>query len=229
MLSTDAPLTPDGDTARGWVTDELSRAEYGHELSPLTRAIRWILQAISDALGGGTARPPVAVVVLVLFAIALVIVVVLVIRNPVRLRHRGSSSAVFDGEERSLGEARGRADSAAHEGDFDLAFVWGFRVLVLVLAEAGVVRDTPGLTAREAVSHATTRSHLVAGELSWAADLFDAVRYGTAHATGADHVRVLALADSLERPEPGDRPGTSSRPKRPPQSAQRPQSAGSPR
>ncbi|WP_312347711.1 DUF4129 domain-containing protein [Actinomyces sp.] len=212
MLPTDAPLTPDGDTARGWVTDELARAEYGHELSPLTRAIRWILQAVSDALGGGTARPPVAAVLLVLFAIALVIVVVLVIRNPVRLTHRGSSSAVFDGEERSPGEARERADRAAHEGDFDLALVWGFRVLVLVLAGSGVVRDTPGLTAREAVSHAAARYPQVAGELSWAADLFDAVRYGTAHATGGDHTRVLALADSLGQSAPADQSGSPSGP-----------------
>jgi hypothetical protein len=215
------------------VADELSRAEYGHELSPLTRAIRWILQAITDALGGGTARPPVAAILIVLFAIALVIVVVLVIRNPVKLTRRGSSSAVFDGEERSLGEARGRAAAAADEGDFDLAFVWGFRVLVLVLAEAGVLRDTPGLTAREAVSHAFARYDLVAGELSWAADLFDAVRYGTAHATGGEHLRVLALADSLERPVPGDQPGKSSqaerssRPEHPPQSSQRRQPTGS--
>lgn len=217
MLPTDAPLTPDGDTARGWVTDELSRAEYGHELSPLTRAIRWILQAVSDALGGGSARPPVAAVLLVLFAIALVIVVVLVIRNPVRLTHRGSSSAVFDGEEHSLEEARERADRAAREGDLDLALVWGFRVLVLVLAESGVVRDTPGLTAREAASHASARYPQVSGELSWASDLFDAVRYGTAHATGGDHARVLVLADSLGHPAPSDDPGTPSRPGRSPQ------------
>lgn len=206
MHPTDAPLTPDGDTARGWVTDELSRAEYGHELSPLTRAVRWVLQTIMDALDGGVGTPPVAAVVLVLFALALVVVVVVVWRNPVRLRHRGVSSAVFDGEERSLAQARDRALAAAREGDADLALVWAFRVLVLLLAESGVVRDTPGLTAREAVSRAATRHPDHTSELSWSADLFDAVRYGTGHAAPSDHARVLALADSLADTTPATPP-----------------------
>lgn len=196
MLATDAPVTPDGDTARGWVTDELSRAEYGHELSPLTRAIRWILQAVADALGGGTARPPVAAILLAVFAILLVVLVVLVVRNPVRLTHRASSSAVFDGDERSLAQARALESAAVEAEDWDAAVVWAFRVLVLLLAESGTLRETPGLTAREAASQAGDARPGSQAELRWSADLFDAVRYGDTHATREDHARLHALHDA---------------------------------
>lgn len=209
MLPSDAPLTPNGDTARGWVTEELSRAEYGHELSPLTRAIRWLLQVLSDALGGGVGRPPVAAVLLGLFLVLLVVLVVVVIRNPVRLAHRATSAAVFDGEVHSLADARAASARAAGDGDWDMALVWAFRVLVLVLAESGVLRDAPGLTAHEAVSQAAPHFPGAVDALMGAADLFDAVRYGTAHATAADHARVTALTASLGSP---DTPGTPAGP-----------------
>ena len=197
MQPADAPLTPDGDTARGWVEEELSRAEYGHELSPLTRAIRWILQALSDALGGGVARPPVAAILLVVFAVLLVVVIVLVVRNPLRFSHQLSSSAVFDGEERSLEDAQDLEAAAVSQGDWDTAVVWAFRVLVLLLAGSGLLRDTPGLTAREAASQAGDAHPGLRRELMWSADLFDSVRYGDTHATAADHSRVRALQGAL--------------------------------
>lgn len=197
MLPLDAPLTPDGDTARSWVEEELSRAEYSSELSPLTRGIRWILQTVVDALGGRHVDTPVAVVLLVAFALFLVVLGVVVALNPVRVRAGGSSAEVFDGEGHSLRDSLGAADDAAGRGDWDEAVVWRFRVLVLTLARARLVRDAPGLTAREAATQAGVQLGDLTEELAWSASLFDAVRYGTTHAGARDHERLRALVDAV--------------------------------
>lgn len=197
MLPLDAPLTPDGDTARSWVEEELSRAEYSSELSPLTRGIRWVLQTVLDALGGGRSDTPVAVVLLVAFALFLVVLGVVVVLNPVRVRTGGSSAEVFDGEGRSLRDSLGAAANAAGRGDWDEAVVWRFRVLVLTLARARLVRDAPGLTAREATTQAGAQLGDLTKELAWSASLFDAVRYGTTHAGAGDHDRLRVLVDAV--------------------------------
>lgn len=198
MLPLDAPLTPDGDTARSWVEEELSRAEYSDELSPLTRAIRWILQTVVDALGGRHVDTPVAVLLLGAFALFLVVLVVVVVLNPVRLRARRVSSEIFDGENHSLEESARAGAEAAARGAWDEAVVWRFRVLVLTLARADVLRDSPGLTAREAAAQAGGQLGDLTQELSWSASLFDGVRYGTSHAHRDDHIRLSLLVDAVE-------------------------------
>lgn len=198
MFPLDAPpLTPDGDTARGWVTEELSRAEYGTGLTPLTRAIRWILQSLADAFGGGHTDTPIAVILLAAFAVFLVVLLLVVIANPVRLRARSGSSAVFDGEGSSWAETLEAATHAAQRGAWDEAVVWRFRALVLALARGGLVREAPGLTAREATTQAGARLADLEPGLTWAAALFDGVRYGTVHAREEDHRRLGALLDAV--------------------------------
>lgn len=197
MHPLDAPLTPDGDTARSWVEEELSRAEYSKDLSPVTRAIRWVLQTVVDALGGHHSDTPVAVLLLIAFAVFLVVLGVVVVLNPVGLRGRDTSSAIFDGEDHSLEDSLQAARDAAHRGAWDEAVVWQFRVLVLGLARAGLLRDAPGLTAREAATQAGARMGERAQDLAWSAALFDAVRYGTAHAGRDDHARLCALVDAV--------------------------------
>jgi hypothetical protein len=178
----DAPLTPDGDEAQSWVGDELSRPEYGSELSPLTRAIRWVLQTVVDAFTSGSGHVPVGSIVLAAFAVILVILVAVVAMNPVRLRRRAPSGAVFDGEDRSLEDCLAAARAAAGDGRWDDAVIWYFRALVLTLAGDGAVHDGPGLTAREASAQAQARRPDLREDLAWAAGTFDALRYGAPEA-----------------------------------------------
>ncbi len=198
MLPLDAPVTPDGDEAQSWVTDELSRAEYGDEASPLTRAIRWVLQLIVDAVGGGTDSPPITAVILVLVLFVLALIAVAVIRNPIHLGDHGASALVFDADPTTREDARDRAHAAGLADDWDLALVWAFRVLVLDLAARDIVRDTPGLTAHEATSQASNRIPGHSDDLAWVGGLFDRVRYGTLHATRADVGRLDSLVRALE-------------------------------
>lgn len=176
----DAPLTPDGDEARRWVRDELARAEYGTELSPLTRAIRWVLQALADAFGGGGGQVPVGAIVLILVGAILVVLLVVVLINPVRLRAHRSAGAVFDGEDHTLEDCRAAAREASRREQWDEAVIWSFRVLVLSAAAHGLVHDGPGLTAHEAAAQALAHRPDREAQWRWAADLFDAVRYGQA-------------------------------------------------
>ncbi|MDC4232671.1 DUF4129 domain-containing protein [Actinomyces sp. B33] len=197
MTPAGAPLTPDDDQARSWLSDELARPEYSEELSPLTRAIRRVLQYLADVLSGsGDWRPPLEVVVLALLAIALVVIVVIVVRNPIRARRR-AAGAVFDAETTGIVEALGALDSAREGARWDEAFVWSYRVLVLRLADAGLVHDGPGLTAHEASAHAGARLPGLAAPLTREADAFDAIRYGDAGASPADVDRLSRLSDEV--------------------------------
>ena len=199
MRATDAPLTPDGDEAREWVSTELAKAEYGDDLSPLTRGIRWILRTLAEALGGGTGNVPVAAILITLFAFLLLIAAIVVWRNPVRLSRKAMSSAVFDGEGRSAEESDQASRAAASQGQWDEALVWAFRVMVLYLAARRVVRDGPGLTAKEATTQASVSVPQAQGDLEWASTLFDGVRYGTDHAHQGDWERMNTLTEVLKR------------------------------
>lgn len=218
LLAADAPLTPDGDQAQSWVREELSRPEYGDRLSPLTRAIRWLLELVGGAFGQGGHQVPVGAIVLAVFAVFLVVLAVIVVRNPVRLTHRAASSAVFDGEPLTREDADARAREATAARRWDEAVVWTFRVLVADLADRGEVRDAPGLTAREATSQARRHHEDLAGELDWSSTRFDDVRYGTPGTSGADEgdvarlrglVRALASAPAAHRHDPPGPPSAT--------------------
>lgn len=204
--------TPDDDEARRWLAEELARPEYGSELSPLTRFIRWILQALSDAASGGDVDIPIEVFVIVGVSIALLVLLLAVLFNPIRLGDRRKSSAVFDGEDISIEQARERLEESLRSQDAEAVIVWAFRLVVLDLANRGVLRDGPGLTALEAAHHAGRAVPLLAVDLETAAALFDAVRYGDEPATTADvdtmltlHQRVQAVAPSRSSAKAGAR------------------------
>ena len=128
--------------------------------------------------------------VIVLVAVALIALIL----NPVRARRRVSAS-VFDEDGQSAQEVRAALKRALAEGDWDQAFVWRYRILVLEAGALGVLADTPGLTAHEAASQAARSAPALAQELMAEADLFDTVRYGEGHAGSADVERLGALTE----------------------------------
>ena len=166
VLACGAPLTPDNDEAQSWLSEELSRAEYNADSNPIARFIQSFLDGLSKATSwSGTGAPP----------ISLAIIVALIL-NPIRLRSRASHS-VFE-EETTAEDVRASLDEAVAAGDWDLAYVWSYRLLVLGLDTADVVSSTPGLTAKEAADAATRLAAEYGQQLGHHARTFDRVRYG---------------------------------------------------
>ncbi|QWW20304.1 DUF4129 domain-containing protein [Schaalia sp. 19OD2882] len=198
MKPTGDVITPDDDQALQWVVEELQRPEYSTELNPLTRLIRAILQLFKDATDAGpTVVPPVELVLLVGFVIAAVVLVVVVVLNPIKLRHRSSSGSVFDEESVRLEDVLERLAAAQGDRAWDEVCVWAFRVVVLRLAAAGVLRDSPGLTAHEAATRSGRAVPSLAADLDRAALLFDEIRYGERAATEDEASFVVALGDKV--------------------------------
>lgn len=74
--------------------------------------------------------------------------------------------------------------------DWDLAYVWAYRLMVLGLDAHDVVTSTPGLTAREAAHAATRVAPMFGPQLDQFAQAFDQVRYGRSGAS-SDQVEAL--------------------------------------
>ena len=177
VLACGAPLTPDNDEAQSWLSEELSRAEYNADSNPIARFIQSFLDGLSKATSwSGTGAPPISLVLIILGIIALAAIIVALILNPIRLRSRASHS-VFE-EETTAEDVRASLDEAVAAGDWDLAYVWSYRLLVLGLDTADVVSSTPGLTAKEAADAATRLAAEYGQQLGHHARTFDRVRYG---------------------------------------------------
>ncbi|MDO4258854.1 MAG: DUF4129 domain-containing protein [Actinomycetaceae bacterium] len=198
-ILTGDPLTPDDDQARKWLQEELAKPEYGTELDPISKIIRSILEFIQDILSGSPSGGiPIEAIILIGFTIALVVIGVVIVVNPVRLRNVRGSATVFDGEEFTSDQARDELSKALQANDTNAAIVWAFRVLVLVLAEARLLRDAPGLTAHEAAAAASKEIPANAAHFSASADVFDRVRYGEEPGTPAELNALLALVKDIE-------------------------------
>ena len=76
--------------------------------------------------------------------IAVAAILIALILNPIRLAKRVSPT-VFE-EEASETEAQASFDEAVAAQDWDLAYVWAYRLMVLGLDAQDVVTSTPGLT-----------------------------------------------------------------------------------
>lgn len=195
MLRVDLPLIPDPEQARSWLEDELARADYSTDSSPLTRAIRWLISTFLDAVVPGVGRLPLGTVVLASALLLAVFVLAAVIMVPARRRAR--SSEVFAEGVRSLDEARRASHDAAAREDWDEACVWEFRRLVLELEARGLLHVAPGLTANEAAERAGRAVPLLGPGIAGAARDFDDMRYGGAHGSGDTWRRWRTLADRV--------------------------------
>ena len=189
VLACGAPLTPDNDEAQSWLSEELSRAEYNADSNPIARFIQSFLDGLSKATSwSGTGAPPISLVLIILGIIALAAIIVALILNPIRLRSRASHS-VFE-EETTAEDVRASLDEAVAAGDWDLAYVWAYRLMVLDLDAEGVVTSAPGLTAREAAQAATRVVPMFGPQLDHFAQAFDKVRYGRSDVS-PDQVEAL--------------------------------------
>ena len=110
-LRGDVPVTPDADTARRWLQEELLDPVYQDQPSLLMRFIDWLV-GLFDGVEVLDVNPVVASLVVV-GVVLVVAVIAYVIAGPVRLSRRARTSAtVFEDDTRSATDLRAAADAA---------------------------------------------------------------------------------------------------------------------
>lgn len=177
MLGCEIPLTPDQGEARDWLLEELSKGVYGEISGPIVSFVSDLIDDFFRLLSWrGEGTPPISLILTILAIIAIAALIVVLILHPIRLAKRRSRS-VFE-EETSAPQVRASFDEAVASQDWNLAYVWAYRLMVLGLDDHDVVSSTPGLTAREAADAATRVAPGLAPQLSTYAETFDKVRYG---------------------------------------------------
>lgn len=177
MLGCEIPLTPDQGEARDWLLEELSKGVYGEISGPIVSFVSDLIDGFFRLLSWrGEGTPPISLILTILAIIAIAALIIVLILHPIRLaKHR--SGSVFE-EETSTPQVRASFDEAVASQDWNLAYVWAYRLMVLGLDDHDVVSSTPGLTAREAADAATRVAPGLAPQLSTYAETFDKVRYG---------------------------------------------------
>ena len=189
LVACDAPLTPNEGEAHEWIVEELSHSEYANVPSPIARWLASLINWFTDALSWkGQGTPPVSLIFMIVGIIAIAAIIIALILNPIRLAKR-VSPAVFE-EEASETEAQASFDEAVAAQDWDLAYVWAYRLMVLGLDAQDVVTSTPGLTAREAAHAAMRVAPMFGPQLDQFAQAFDQVRYGRS-GVSSDQVEAL--------------------------------------
>ena len=177
MLGCEIPLTPDQGEARDWLLEELAKGVYGEISGPIVSFVSDLSDGFFRLLSWrGEGTPPISLILTILAIIAIAALIVVLILHPIRLAKRRSRS-VFE-EETSTPQVRASFDEAVASQDWNLAYVWAYRLMVLGLDDHDVVSSTPGLTAREAADAATRVAPGLAPQLSTYAETFDKVRYG---------------------------------------------------
>lgn len=190
MLSCEVPLTPDQGEARDWLLKELAKGEYGEIRGPIVGFVKSLIDDFFRLLSWkGQGTPPISLILAILAIIVIAALVIVLILNPIRLAKRRKSGLVFE-EETSAPQVQASFDEAVAAQDWNLAYVWAYRLMVLGLDDHDVVSSTPGLTAREAADAATRVAPGLAPQLSAYAESFDKVRYGRA-AISRDEVDAL--------------------------------------
>ena len=154
MLGCEIPLTPDQGEARDWLLEELAKGVYGEISGPIVSFVSDLIDGFFRLLSWrGEGTPPISLILTILAIIAIAALIVVLILHPIRLAKRRSRS-VFE-EETSAPQVRASFDEAVASQDWNLAYVWAYRLMVLGLDDHDVVSSTPGLTAREAADAAT--------------------------------------------------------------------------
>jgi hypothetical protein len=200
-----APVDPERDEARRWLTEELAGSEYAVQESWVGRAVAWLLERIPDPDLPGRLPGWASWAALALVVVAVLAVLAFAARDRWRragLAEARPGGAVFDDERLTASAYRERARAALRAGDHETAVLDAFRAVAAGAAERTLLDAAPGRTAHEVAVALTQVFPGAAADLSLAADRFDAVRYGAHPATAEQGVQALALEERLSASRP---------------------------
>lgn len=197
----EVPVVPDGPTAQEWAQEELSKAVYHPQQNPITRFITWLGDWLDSILQNINAAGIPVPVFWLLVASVLALALWLFVGVPIRRRTaaRAGRGAMFAETVLTAADYHAQAAAARAAGDLDTAFLATFRALVAAMSERAVIDAAPGMTAREATVAIAGAFPAARSELTWAAEVFDAVAYADAHVTARDDEALVALTERLAR------------------------------
>ncbi len=211
LLATDPPIDPGTEEGRGWLQRELTKAEYNEPVSLLQQLTRWVNDLFNEVAGNaaasGTTLSKLMILVLILG------VGVLLGWFLPRIRRERSAAGPRDGgvlDEVGLSarDYRDRAQQALAGTRWDAALLDSYRAIATDSSERTLLDDVPGRTAHE-IALALGRPFPDRGQqLVDAADQFDGVRYGGAHASEAEARGMQALDREVARARPRHDAGT---------------------
>lgn len=199
--SDSAPL--DGEVGRELLQRELEKPQYRERTSFLEA----LLNKLFDLLSGANLNPNLPSInwVIVAFLVALlVIVITLILTNEswrvhsLPSKRKRADSVVFE-DDRTAVQYLAAAKAAVSREDFATAFLELFRHMLKNCEGEGVLTVNPGLTAWEASQKLTRVAKEMAAELTWAADQFNAFRFGHHEARPEDYERLRSVNDTLDR------------------------------
>ena len=198
IAAADAPATPGAQEAREAAEAELAKPAYHPVPNLLGRLWRWLVEHL-DPTTAIPGIPPLlsGLIVLLVLVTCIVLLVVLLRRFRPVGRSRRASGRLFDDERDARALARA-ADAAAERGDWDAAVVERFRAIIRSLDERGLIEDYPGMTAHEAAALGSGALEALGEELTRAAALFDAVRYGEVVSTEEQDAWMRDLARRVD-------------------------------
>jgi hypothetical protein len=201
------PLTPDGDEARRWAEEELSRPAYDiAQPTPFDRIARAIGDFIASLFdpqvpgGWGSVLAIVATVVVVIVIVA----AFLVWGMPRATRRAAARTPLLFGEpeHRSAEALRAAAEERARAADWDAAIVLRFRALARGCFERGIVDPPPGATVHGFARAAARVLPQTATRLETAASAFDDVRYLRRPGSAEVYRLVAAVDDEVAAARP---------------------------
>ncbi len=198
IVAADAPATPGAQEAREAAEAELAKPAY----HPVPNLLDWLWRWLVEHLDPTTAIPGIppllsGLIVLLVLVTCIILLVVLLRRFRPVGRSRRASGRLFDDERDARALARA-ADAAAERGDWDTAVVERFRAIIRSLDERGLIEDYPGMTAHEAAALGSGALEALGEELTRAAALFDAVRYGEVVSTEEQDAWMRDLARRVD-------------------------------
>ena len=198
IVAADAPATPGAQEAREAAEAELAKPAY----HPTPDLLDWLWHWLREHLDPTAVIPGIppllsGLIVLLVLVTCIVLLVVLLRRFRLVGRSRRDAGRLFDDERDARALARA-ADAAAERGDWDTAVVERFRAIIRSLDERGLIEDYPGMTAHEAAALGSGALEALGEELTRAAALFDAVRYGEVVSTEEQDAWMRDLARRVD-------------------------------
>lgn len=203
-------FTPDGDQARQWAQDELSKQAYqAAKPTWFDEFVAGIVQWVVDLFNGkGTGNLAPVFLTIIVVVIILALVVALLVWGRPRASHSAHRHAELLGarDDRTAAQLRADAERSAKEHAWDAAVVLRYRALARGLLERDLIDPTPGATAQGIAREAGVPFPGFADRLHAAATAFDAVRYLRTPADEDQYRRLSETDDDLRARTPADAP-----------------------
>lgn len=185
-------LHPDGDEAREWAIEELSKDRYRQTgTSLLDRIGMWIAEQLEkfnfNVDVGTTSLGSITVILVTILVVGFVIFYGRL--RPGSKKQKFGPVQILD-DTRELPALLKDARAAHQAGHYAAACADYYRACIRVLDREGVIIATPGMTAREAADQGNATTGL---PLHPAAAIFDSVVYGGGSASAEDAAMVSWL------------------------------------